>query len=127
MPFNLKIGGNTLYGVIDRIDEKDGGVSIIDYKTGSSKEKLEAGDKEQLLIYQIAIEELFKLNPKELTYVYLNDGKRMSFLGSDKEKEKLKERIISQIEKIRNSCFEATPGWQCGFCDFKDICNFAKK
>ena len=29
--------------------------------------------------------------------------------------------------KIKESDFEPTPGWQCGFCDFKDICNFAKK
>ena len=33
MPFNLKIGEYTLYGVIDRIDETgEGGARIIDYK-----------------------------------------------------------------------------------------------
>jgi DNA helicase-2/ATP-dependent DNA helicase PcrA len=112
--------------VIDRIDEKEEGVGIIDYKTGASKEKLMPEDKEQLLIYQIAIEEVFKLKPKELTYEYLNDGKKISFLGSDKEKEGLKAKIISQIEEIKSSDFKATPGWQCGFCDFKDICDFTK-
>ncbi|MBU3934714.1 ATP-dependent helicase, partial [Patescibacteria group bacterium] len=127
MPFNLKIGGNTLYGVIDRIDEKEGGVAIMDYKTGKSKEKLTPEDKEQLLIYQIATEEIFKLRPKELIYEYLNDGTRVSFLGSDKEKENLKEKIELQIAKIKKSDFEPTPGWQCGFCDFKDICNFAQR
>ncbi|MFH1509633.1 MAG: UvrD-helicase domain-containing protein [Candidatus Nealsonbacteria bacterium] len=127
LPFNLKIGENTIYGVIDRIDEKEGGVAIIDYKTGKSKEKLIAEDKEQLLIYQIAAEEILKLKPKELIYEYLNDGKKASFLGSDKDKEKLKEKIILAIENIKKSNFKATPGWQCGFCDFKDICDFAQR
>ena len=127
MPFNLKIGGHTLYGVIDRIDEVEGGVTIIDYKTGNSKERLVLDDKKQLLIYQIAAEEIFKIKPKELVYYYLNDGKKASFLGSDKDKSRLKEKIIQEIEEIKKSDFKATPGWQCGFCDFKDICDFAKR
>jgi len=102
-------------------------VAIIDYKTGNSKDKLYLDDKEQLLIYQIAAEEVFKIKPKELIYHYLNDNKKASFLGSEKEIEKMKEKIIREIEEIKNSDFEARPGWQCGFCDFKDICDFAER
>jgi len=127
MPFNLKIGGHTLYGVIDRIDEKEGEVAIIDYKTGGSKDKLNLDDKEQLLIYQIAAEEIFKLKPKKLIYHYLNDGKKASFLGSEKEKKQLKEKIIQEIEEMKKSDFKPCPGWQCAFCDFKDICDYAQR
>jgi DNA helicase II / ATP-dependent DNA helicase PcrA len=127
MPFNLKIGNSKLFGVIDRVDEINGGVVIFDYKTGTSKDKLDADAKEQLLIYQIAAEELFGLKPKELTYYYLNDGKKATFIGSEKEKQALKEKIIGEIEEIKKSDFKATPGWQCGFCDFKDICDSAER
>jgi DNA helicase II / ATP-dependent DNA helicase PcrA len=127
IPFNLKIAENKLYGIIDRIDEEEQGVSIIDYKTGKFKEKLTLEDKKQLLIYQIATEEIFKLKPKKLIYEYLNDGKKVSFLGSEKEKQALKEKIKIQIAEIKKSEFKATPGWQCNFCDFKDICDFAQK
>ncbi len=127
MPFNLKIGEHTLFGVIDRIDEAESGVVIIDYKTGSAKEKLDSSDKEQLLIYQIAAEEIFKLKPRELVYYYLNEGKKASFLGSEKEIGELKEKIIQEIEEIKSSSFKATPGRQCAFCDFRDICDFAER
>ena len=127
MPFNLKIGEHTLYGVIDRIDEIGGGVEIVDYKTGQSKDKLDADAKEQLLIYQIASKEVLHLSAKKLTYHYLDDAKKMSFLGSDNDIENQKEKIIQDIEKIKNSEFDPTPGWQCQYCDFKDICDFAQR
>lgn len=124
--FKLRIGDNIIRGVIDRIDEVEGGVEIIDYKTGKYKEKLSPQNKQQLLLYQIAIEEVFGLKPIRLTYNYLEHNKRVSFLGKDKDKDKEKEKILDLIEKIKKSKFEATPGWQCNFCDFKYICNFAK-
>ena len=127
MPFNLKINGYTLKGQIDRIDEVDGGAAIVDYKTGNSKEKLEGDEKDQLLIYQIAAKEVFGIKPKELIYHYLNENKKISFLGKEAEIEKLKEKIIQEIEEIKTSNFKATPGWQCAFCDFKDICDFAER
>ncbi|MDP2966986.1 MAG: UvrD-helicase domain-containing protein [bacterium] len=127
MPFNLKIGEHTLFGIIDRIDEMESGVKIIDYKTGHSKDKLDLDDKKQLLIYQIAAEEVLKISPKELVYYYLEDGEKASFLGTEKEKDKLKEKILAEIEEIKTSDFKPTPGWQCSFCDFKDICDSAER
>ncbi|MFH1575505.1 MAG: UvrD-helicase domain-containing protein [Candidatus Nealsonbacteria bacterium] len=127
MPFNLKIGGYTIRGRIDRVDQLAGGVAIIDYKTGKAKEKLDTDAKEQLLIYQIASEEVLKLKPLALIYYYLNEYKKASFLGSDKEKEDLKEKIVQEIENIKKSDFKPTPGWQCSYCDFKDICEFAER
>jgi DNA helicase-2/ATP-dependent DNA helicase PcrA len=125
LPFNLKINGNTIIGKIDRIDDLGNGeVQIIDYKTGVSKDKPE---KEQLFIYQMAANEVLRLKPKQLSYYYLEDQKVLSFLGSDTELENQKKKIIEEIEKIKNSEFGPTPGWQCQYCDFKDICDFAQR
>ena len=125
--FNIKIGGYTLIGKIDRIDDKGDGVEIIDYKTGSAKERLRPEDKKQLLIYQMAAEEVLGLKPQKLTYHYLDEGKSLSFLGSRADIEKEKKEIVDEIEQIKRSDFKATPGWQCDWCDFKNICEFAHK
>ncbi|MEA3344626.1 MAG: UvrD-helicase domain-containing protein [Patescibacteria group bacterium] len=126
LPFKLKIGKYVIFGIIDRVDKLKDGIRIIDYKTGAFKEKLLPKDKQQLLIYQIALEDVFGLKPTELGYYYLEEGKVVSFLGKDIDKEKQKEKILSDIEKIKQSDFKANPGWHCKFCDFKDICDFAK-
>ena len=127
LPFNLKIAGYTVRGKIDRIDKTPEGARIIDYKTGKAKEKVTGEEKEQLLIYQLASEEVFGLKPKELVYHYLDENKKVSFLGSDQDKEKIKEKIKNTVETIKTSDFSPSPGWQCSFCDFKDICEFSKE
>lgn len=123
-PFNLKIGDVILKGVIDRVDEAPAGVEIVDYKTGSAKTENNV-DKDQLIIYQIASEEVFKKKPAKLTYYFIESGEKLSFLSSESEKDKIKEKITGMVEEIKKSDFPATPSeYKCKFCDFKDICEF---
>ena len=107
----------------------DGTLEIIDYKTGKGKETLTAEDKEQLLIYQIAVEQLPEYShvgkPSKLTFYYLNDDLRTSFLGKDKDLEKIKEKLVGTISRIHGRDFTATPSqFACENCDFKDICEY---
>ena len=127
MSFKFKAGNYTILGTIDRIDKTTGGASIVDYKTGKAKEKFYPDDKQQLLIYQIALEECFGLKPIELSYYYLEAGKKVSFLGSQKDIEKQKQDILSRIKEIGKSDFSPTPGFNCKFCDFYNICEYAKR
>lgn len=126
--FTLKIESSpdvyTLKGRVDRVDTLCDGVEIIDYKTGASKEEdgLAFKDKEQLLLYQIAAEEVFGETVTQLTYYYLEDGKKVSFVGNEKDKQKVRQKAQETLQELRESDFSATPGWHCRFCDFRDIC-----
>lgn len=126
--FRLKIDGDTIVGRIDRVDEIKEGVEIIDYKTGAAKDekKLDKSLKRQLLLYQIAMEDIFELKPKKLSFYYFENNKKVSFLGEDKELDDLREDIRQSIIKIKSSDFKPTPGFQCQFCDFREICEFRK-
>lgn len=103
--FKIKLGEYTVTGKIDRIDmTPEGTLEIIDYKTGQPKKKLESHDKEQLLLYQMAVNSLrsYQLYGQvgKLTYYYLTDQSNQSFLGNDKDIEKLREKMIRLIEEI---------------------------
>lgn len=126
--FNIKVKDYTLKGVFDRVDvAEDNTWEIMDYKTGQAKtEKITFEDKKQLLIYQIAAEEVFQTKVKNLTFYYLSNNTPVSFVGTDKEIEKTKLWILETIAKILSGDFSATPGWACGTCDFNQICPFAK-
>ncbi len=128
--FKIKVGEYLVHGRIDRIDKlPDGTLEIIDYKTGKSKTSVEGEDKDQLLIYQIAVNQLPEYNREgkagRLTYFYLNDNTKVSFLGTDKEIDKLKDKMITTISEIKSGNFQATPSPQvCKSCDFRNICQF---
>ena len=125
--FNFKVGPCTIKGKIDRVDDIGDGLELIDYKTGRPKDnKLSSEDKEQLLIYQIAAQELFKEPIKKLTYYYLDDNSCVSFLGDEAELQQMKQEISINFQAIQESEFPPRPSLLCRHCDFKDICEYRK-
>jgi DNA helicase-2/ATP-dependent DNA helicase PcrA len=122
--FKIKIGSYLVRGRIDRIDQlADGALEIIDYKTGKSKEKLSASDKEQLLLYLIAASRLPEYRhigeTKKLTFYYLNDAIKTSFEASEKDIVKAEDKMIKTLDEIHATDF-ATIGKKdmCGRCEF---------
>ncbi len=124
--FTFKLSKDcAIRGAIDRIDKVEDGYRLIDYKTGNPKEKLTSEDKEQLLIYQMAAEEVLGKPVKELSFYYFEGNKELSFIGKDKELEKLKEKISSIAEEIKSGEFPPKPEKEkCKWCDFKSICDY---
>ncbi|MFH1098483.1 MAG: UvrD-helicase domain-containing protein [Candidatus Uhrbacteria bacterium] len=125
--FTVKFGCYGVIGKADRIDDlSDGGVEIIDYKTGRPQTALEAEDKLQLLIYQIAATQVLQLEPKILSYHYLVNNTKTSFLGTADELAGL-DRIVRETgERIANGDFAPTPGRHCASCDSRKICPYAQ-
>ncbi|MCB9798111.1 ATP-dependent helicase [Candidatus Nomurabacteria bacterium] len=128
--FKIQVGDHLLHGRIDRLDKlDDGSLEIIDYKTGKTKEKLAWDDKEQLLIYQIAAQTLPEFRNEgqvsKLTFYYLNDNVKTSFIGEEKDLEKLKTKLSGVLDAIGTRDFTPKPGpFTCGYCDYKEICEY---
>jgi len=123
--FNVRFKNYSFKGNIDRVDQIKGGVQLVDYKTGNPKEKLTFADKEQLLIYQIAYEDVFQEKVQNLKFHYLNNNTEIDFLGKEKELIKVKEKLVETIDQINSCNFKADPSeFKCTYCDFKDICPF---
>ncbi len=128
--FKIKIGDYFIHGKIDRVDKlADSSLEIIDYKTGKPKEKIVGDDKNQLLIYQIAVQTLPEYKQigevSKLTFYYINNNLQTSFMGKTEELAKLQEKILKTINNIKAQNFMATPSQHvCHSCDFRDICEY---
>ena len=54
-------------------------------------------------------------------------ARALSFSPGGPEIVEQRDKIAGIIEKIVKSDFRAKPGWACAWCEYKSICDFAKK
>ncbi len=126
--FNIKIDGMRMYGRIDRIDPlPEGGVEIIDYKTGNPKDQKEVDKDDQVAVYAIAAKEALKLEPKKLSLYFIETDQKITTTRTEEQLIEKKQEIAQEINKIRSGDFHASPGMHCNFCDYRYICPHAYK
>jgi DNA helicase-2/ATP-dependent DNA helicase PcrA len=125
--FKLLLGQETLTGTIDRVDQlSDNTFEIIDYKTGKKPSVFGFEQKQQLLLYQAALEEVFEMPVSKLTFYYLKDNEKISFTAKPGEVEKVKAKMLELIKEIKTFDFTPRPGIMCKNCPLKKLCEFTQ-
>jgi len=127
-PFDWRIGQHSIKGAIDRIDTlPDGSLALYDYKTGQAKEKLESEDKEQLRIYQLAMEARGERVGK-LALIFVRGMVETPVdLLEGEEKLDFAETLQKRMDEILVSDYPANASsFVCRFCDFRNMCEFRK-
>lgn len=126
--FKIKIN-NSIYisGKIDRVDSKtDGGIEIIDYKTGRMPDEKELKKSMQLSIYALAATSptLYNklIDKVTLTFYYLQDMEKISMTRTPEELSGVTTQIENSIATIRQNLFPPKVGIWCNFCPFKINC-----
>ena len=126
-PFAFLLGTNKIVGRWDRLDERDGQVTIIDYKSSAVHDQKEADRKAreslQLSIYALAYREMHGRIPESVELHFLEAElvgtahRGETDLGETQE-------IVRQVARgIRAREFKATPGYMsCSYCAFREIC-----
>ena len=131
-PFLVKINNLRLGGKIDRIDKNEGGIEIVDYKTGAKALTQREADRDlQLCIYAIAASKIEEppfgrdLESIKLSLYYFDDPKIVS---TTRTKEDI-ERAIIEIEgyrkAIETSDFTCSGNILCRTCEYSLLCGNA--
>jgi DNA helicase-2/ATP-dependent DNA helicase PcrA len=117
----LKIGGK-----IDRVDEKEGKLEIIDYKTGRVLNQNDIDESLQLTVYALAATDkgIYGKKPQEviLTFYFLETTEKRSTKRIPEQLKQAKGELLEKAKEIEKSSFEPTPSNMCDYCDFKLIC-----
>ncbi len=123
-PFLLRLAGAAIRGVIDRVDPlPEGGVEIIDYKSGKPKEDATPQERMQLLLYALAVQEVFGLEPRKISFYYLQTNDKLSFEEVSPHLEATRGKILQLVQEIRSGDFTPNPSpAKCHWCDFKRLC-----
>ncbi len=110
-----------LKGRIDRVDrELDGGLHIIDYKTGKMPSEI---NELQLHIYALILSKQQHSPLKKASYLYLGVGKWQTIELSEQDLAQATSYVIDMVDRIcREKEYPATPNIFCWNCDFLEIC-----
>lgn len=114
-------------GKIDRVNKlPDGGLEIVDYKTGNLPDEKKLRNSLQLSIYLLAATDKGLYNKKiseiSLTFYYLQENKKITIEQSGESIQKARELILNTVEQIQDERFEPKVGPWCNFCPFKMVC-----
>ncbi len=126
--FDVQVGGTKLTGRIDRIDRTpDGGVAIVDYKTGKARSQDDADESLQLSIYALAAREKWGYHAARLAFFNLEGSVAVTTRRSDFELEQTRERVEAAARAIGEGKFDPKPDFHCNFCSFRGLCPAKEK
>lgn len=124
-PFRIKVGDYVIRGSIDRVDQVGDKLHLFDYKSARAPKRDASIKKDQLILYHIAAEEVLQGKVEALSFYYLEDNVAKAFTATEKQQERLKEKLLTTFDALMKSDFAPTPSKEvCKHCDFKDICQY---
>jgi DNA helicase-2/ATP-dependent DNA helicase PcrA len=131
MRFSFRFSQRILKGSIDRIEQQpDGGLVVIDFKTGSSAGITKNTIREdiQMNLYCIAVQEIYGKLPVRASLYYLRDNKMIDYIPDEASIAAFRERLSGMIAAVCAEEFVAKPSFMgCKNCDYGDLCEIGEK
>jgi DNA helicase-2/ATP-dependent DNA helicase PcrA len=126
--FDVQIAGTKLAGRIDRMDRTaDGGVAIVDYKTGKARSQEDADESLQLSIYAMAAREKWGYRVGELVFHNLEGNVPVFSKRTEFQLVEARDRVLAAARSIAAGDFEPKLGFHCNFCAFRGLCPAQEK
>jgi len=125
--FEVDVGPHRITGSIDRVDRRNGGLRIVDYKTGSRETRTEEmPDNVQLAVYHLAAcrdPELAACGPAtDLDLMFLRSMKVRSQPVTPDHEAATEARVLAVADRILAEEFEPSVHANCRVCAFHRVC-----
>jgi len=121
--FSLIVGGVRVAGRIDLASRtSNGGVAIVDYKTGRAKDEEEAEKSLQLSIYAMAAQQEWKELPERIAFYNLETNAPSETSRTAEELVETRARIEAVAQAIQAGKFRPKTGFHCGWCGYRELC-----
>jgi RecB family exonuclease len=126
--FDVQIAGTKVAGRIDRMDRTpDGGVAIVDYKTGKARSQEDADESLQLSIYAMAAREKWGYRVGALMFHNLEGNVSVLSKRTEFQLEEARARVRDAARGIAEGNFDPKPDFHCSFCAFRGLCPAREK
>ena len=121
--FSLILGGVKVVGRIDLASRTpNGGVAIIDYKSGRAKDEEEAEKSLQLSIYALAAQQEFGELPERIAFYNLATNAAAETSRTADQLADTRAKIDAVAQAIRAGNFRPKTGFHCNWCGYRELC-----
>jgi DNA helicase-2/ATP-dependent DNA helicase PcrA len=130
MEFKFRLGNDVVVGRWDRIDEVDGEIVLVDYKTSEVDDREKAGERAdksvkdgQLGLYALAYAETRQATPARVQLHYMDAGVVGEARVARDHLERARARVRTAAAGIRAAHFPPDPDQRkCGDCPYSRFC-----
>lgn len=132
---SARYGDNQFFGRLDRLDERDGALVVVDYKTGRSGVTADdARGSWALAIYAYAVERTLRRECRTVELHHVPSGTVVTHTYTVESLRRHLDRMSEAAEEARaarealadggdaDALFPARPGPGCGWCEFHRSC-----
>ena len=116
----LNIGGARVIGRIDRVDEDEDGLTVVDYKTGRPRNQDHADKSLQLSIYALGMSTGKPV--KAVVFENLEDTSTVIATRDSRQLAKAQEEVSKAAENIKAGNFAPKTGFHCSWCAYQALC-----
>lgn len=121
------VGRLSLRGIIDRLELRDGGLVVTDYKTGRAPStNWEAKSLAGVHFYSLLCKEVFGQLPVAVRLMYLKTGETIEATPSEQSARFVASRTAAVWKAVERACVTGTfmphPSSLCGSCRYQPWC-----
>lgn len=124
LAFEVQAGDYKLTGIVDRVDEGEGSLIIVDFKSGTRKPAPAdiEGDL-QFTLYAFALSQMMGRPVERVVHYHLRDGSRFEAIPTDEHFAWLLDEVLPYVAAaVAGEEFTPRSGYWCNWCDFRELC-----